>query len=270
MIKEKYTLRQICKDKFREQDSLLNYKEETIYECPKCHRKTFIINNEYMLGFCQNTDCNIFVDLYSRKKDNYNLLNNALKPIMEEAKKHINLNLMQQELSFYNIDNKICRKYNIGYYPILYWPNPLEDTHKSGNVIFPMQDYTGKLVNIGAKNIGKENKLPVNNLHYCHKNKGGILNYRGIWNQEINIFLNPMDCLTALSKNIENSIFTNSFFKMPNFVTFSKVNIFAIPSQNDIIAKIKQEIKTKDNTIKINVYFPGMKNIEYWYQYFQS
>lgn len=257
MIKEKYSLQQICKRETASQKSnLLVSSKKEAFVCPKCNQKTFFINKEYKIGYCSNEECNIFVDFKPRINKNILSLNEqGLKNIVDEAENHLTEKMAIQELDSYYLSDKICTKYHVGYYPSGYWVNAYED-YQYGNMIFPLYNWNGEITNVCAKYIGSPEKIVPHNIHFAKNKVFGAFNPRGIWNEEVNLFLDPMDCLVALQGGLASSFFLNKI-NFPKVITFNRLNIFGKDEQNVIIKEIENKL---DKKIEINFYSPSNLN----------
>lgn len=252
MKKQNFSLNQIFKEEQKICKSFFYKAPELI--CPICKKTTFKYISKYQIGYCTNKDCDCFSDLYSRKhkKENEQILkDNCLEPILQESYNHTNDFFMKKEMETYCLNNTDIKKYNIGYYPKNYWVKKNEEWN-FGKIIFPMRDYDGSLINICGKNIGKESKLPNKNTFFAYQNNGGIYNYRGIWNEKILIFFNPISCLLSLKNNNNNSIFINENFYLPSIVTFQSVLFFYSEKEIDIMLKVKDLINKFDKNIIID------------------
>lgn len=247
---------EICKKDVKKQTSFLYTQENAIYECPACHKKTFIINKKYDIGYCTDNECNCFADLYSRrtKGTSTNLEMNPLSPVLSESITKTNDINMLREKTHFSLNDNLLKQYKIGYCPQKYWLNPSADIHKFGNIVLPMYDYKSKLINLCAKNIGSDKKINLlSGINYAYTNKGGIFNVRGIWNESVNIFLNPTDCLVAISNGNANSIFVNKNFTLPKIITFNTAIIFGNKIQNDIIDNISNKLKDKNINLQYQI-----------------
>lgn len=257
MKKEKYSLQQICKRETASQKSeLLVGSKEEAFICPKCNHESFFVNKDYKIGYCSNEECNIFVDFKSRgNKKILSSKEQGLKNIIDEAEKHLNEKIVLQELTSYYLSDKICNKYHVGYYPFGYWVNTYED-YQYGNMLFPMYNWEGTLTNICAKYVGSLEKIIPHNIHFARNKIFGAFNHRAIWNEEVNLFLDPMDCLVALQGGLSNSFFLNKI-NFPKIITFNRLNIFGKDEQNVIIKEIENKL---DKKIEINFYSPSNLN----------
>src|SRR5574344_703392 len=115
MKKVNVSIYEICKKDVKKQTSFLYSSESSLYECPVCHKKTFIINNQYDIGYCTNKECNCFADFFSkRKKDSIlNLEKNSLSPIPKESLSHINNDNMLKEKVYFSLTDNLLKKYYI-------------------------------------------------------------------------------------------------------------------------------------------------------------
>ena len=252
MKKEKYSIQQICKKNTASQRSdLMPDNGEDVFICPKCQQETFHIHRKYKIGYCK--ECDIFIDYKRREnKKTLTMKEYGLQNIVDEASLHLDEDIVKKEISSYCITDKLLSKYNVGYYPHGYWVNSSED-YTYGNMIFPLYSWDGNISNICAKYVGSPQKIIPHNLHFINPKALGVFNPRGFWNEDVNLFLDPMDCLVAIQYNLPNSIFLNKLI-FPELVTMTRLNVFGNENQNVIIKEIK---KILNKNIEINFYSPS-------------
>ena len=257
MKKEKFSIQQICKkDTASQKSDLLITNTDNLYLCPKCQQETFHIHKQYKIGYCSNSECNIFIDFKRREnKKTFSLKEQGLKNILDESSLHLEEAIVKQELASYYISDKILNKYHVGYYPYGYWVNSFED-YTYGNMIFPLYNWEGNISNICAKYVGSPQKIIPHNIHFANPKIFGVFNHRGFWNEEVNLFLDPMDCLVAIQYNLQNSIFLNKII-FPEIITMNRLNIFGNESQNVIMKEISKKLGDK---IEVNFYSPSILN----------
>lgn len=262
MRKADYTVQEICRGSSIMQKSEMASISSLVYECPSCHQHTFSFDDDYRIGYCSN--CGVFIDAYTKRGDV--TASSDCDYIFAESMKHTEEKMLKKEKESYLFSDRLFKNYHVGYLPHRYWSKKEEDT-RFGKLTFPMCDFCGNIINICGKDVGKEEKLTGrNSKFFIYPYRGGFFNCRAIWNEEVNLFENPIDCLSALSADVKNSVFSNDRLSFPGIITFSKLIIFCNNAENGIVSKAQDLLK--DTSVSIEVVTPDKLGTEYIYQYF--
>ncbi len=173
--------------------------------CPVCG-EPMEQDRDYGLGWCRNTTCLH----YYREDDPIRLSSEKdaiFRPMIDEGKKHLDEDMMRRELDWLGIDKQHALDFGVGYYPPGYWVNRNEES-KFGTVLFPMEDWRGNIVNILAKDIGRDEKLDLAKAVRLAKSGKwfGIFNAKSFWVERVHVFWNPTACLRWLCTNEEPAI----------------------------------------------------------------
>ncbi len=264
MHKKNYSLQMIAsKDSKLQRSGFFSLCDN--YDCPECKEHSFEINQQYQIGYCKN--CNIFVDFFRGRQRNVSMSKQelSLMSIYNDAKTHLDEETALLELQLYGIMKQQAEQSLVGYYPPLYWIDNAEDGVQ-GNMIIVMKDFYGKVTNICAKHAGSPEFLSNDSIHFANPYMFGCVNERGIWNEEVNLFLDPMDCLCAMHNGVPNSIYMNQII-FPEIIVFDRLNIFGNGHEFDYIKSLPQIMVLSD---KIFYYKPEHFKVKYFYQYFTS